>query len=96
MNLAKSDGFRFPFLCDECFWKVFFFFRLNISKNNLYVWETYIKGPEGTPYEGGCFEFEFKFSAEYPFVAPKVRAESISLKFRCDLKSIVSLFPIID
>lgn len=89
-------GLGFLSFVMNAFGKFSFFFRLNISKNNLYVWETYIKGPEGTPYEGGCFEFEFKFSAEYPFVAPKVRAESISLKFRCDLKSIVSLFPIID
>lgn len=29
-----------------------------------------ITGPEGTPYEGGCFVFDLFFPAGYPNVAP--------------------------
>ena len=31
-----------------------------------------IRGPEGTPYEGGLFYLDISFPAEYPFKAPKL------------------------
>ncbi|EKX42637.1 hypothetical protein GUITHDRAFT_39945, partial [Guillardia theta CCMP2712] len=39
---------------------------------NIYEWEGFVNGPEGTPYEGGRFKFEMKFPAEYPFKPPKL------------------------
>ena len=45
---------------------------MKISEDNLYVWEAQLKGPEGTPYEGGTFHFKLKFEIDYPFVAPTV------------------------
>lgn len=39
---------------------------------NIYEWDCYIKGPEGTPYEGGIFELGAVFTSEYPFKAPKL------------------------
>ncbi len=39
---------------------------------NIFKWNCYIKGPEGTPYEGGLFEIASIFTAEYPFKPPKL------------------------
>jgi ubiquitin-conjugating enzyme E2 D/E len=39
---------------------------------DLYKWEGCIIGPEGTPYEGGCFKLNIIFPINYPFKPPKV------------------------
>lgn len=39
---------------------------------DLYQWEGCIIGPEGTPYEGGCFKLNINFPINYPFKPPKV------------------------
>ncbi|KAJ9465990.1 Protein PEROXIN-4 [Diplonema papillatum] len=36
-------------------------------------WKGYIKGPEGTPYEGGVFELDFSIPHDYPLVPVEVR-----------------------
>ncbi|XP_054152613.1 uncharacterized protein LOC128951386 [Oppia nitens] len=33
---------------------------------------TYLNGPEGSPYEGGVFEVDLKFPAEYPMRVPNI------------------------
>ena len=35
-------------------------------------WKATIFGPEGTPYHGGIFDLDVKFSPEYPFKPPKI------------------------
>jgi ubiquitin-conjugating enzyme E2 D/E len=42
------------------------------SGASLYVWEASVSGPEGSPYEGGLFNLEFKFPDNYPFKPPDV------------------------
>ncbi len=39
---------------------------------NIYQWTCFIKGPEGTPYEGGTFELAAVFTSQYPFKPPKL------------------------
>uniref|UniRef100_A0A6C0ACT3 E2 ubiquitin-conjugating enzyme n=1 Tax=viral metagenome TaxID=1070528 RepID=A0A6C0ACT3_9ZZZZ len=38
--------------------------------DNLNKWRGFIKGPDDSPYEGGIFELQIKFSQDYPFSAP--------------------------
>jgi ubiquitin-conjugating enzyme E2 D/E len=40
--------------------------------DDLYNWSGSIKGPEGTPYDGGMFELAMEFPSDFPFKAPKV------------------------
>lgn len=42
------------------------------NEDNIYKWICFIKGPEGTPYEGGTFELGCVFTSEYPFKPPKL------------------------
>ena len=44
----------------------------NLKEDNLVEWEASIKGPQGTPYEGGTFYLDIVFSEMYPFKPPKV------------------------
>ena len=43
-----------------------------VSDADLLHWKGHIKGPEGTPYEGGEFCIDINLPADYPFVPPKV------------------------
>ena len=45
----------------------------NPIDNKMDHWKATIFGPEGTPYHGGVFELELKFTKDYPFKPPKVR-----------------------
>ena len=44
-----------------------------VSESNLLHWKGTIKGPDGTPYEGGTFIVDINLPGDYPFVPPKVR-----------------------
>lgn len=42
------------------------------DESDLLKWRGTIKGPVGTPYEGGKFSIDIELPADYPFVPPKV------------------------
>jgi ubiquitin-conjugating enzyme E2 G2 len=39
----------------------------------MLLWEAFIEGPEGTPFEGGIFAAELKFPKDYPLAPPSMR-----------------------
>lgn len=41
--------------------------------NSLYQWHGNLRGPEGTPYEGGVFHIEIMFPMDYPVSPPTVK-----------------------
>ncbi|CAG2163366.1 unnamed protein product [Oppiella nova] len=41
--------------------------------DNLLVWKVFLNGPKETPYEGGMFEIELRFPANYPTRGPDMR-----------------------
>eukprot|EP00930_Biecheleria_cincta_P057564 TRINITY_DN4347_c0_g2_i1.p1 TRINITY_DN4347_c0_g2~~TRINITY_DN4347_c0_g2_i1.p1 ORF type:complete len:222 (+),score=47.52 TRINITY_DN4347_c0_g2_i1:144-809(+) len=41
--------------------------------DNMLRWKARIQGPEGSPYEGGCFELDIDMSSRYPLEPPKVK-----------------------
>eukprot|EP00347_Sterkiella_histriomuscorum_P023864 403333121 len=41
--------------------------------NSLYIWHGNLRGPEGTPFEGGVFHIEITFPQDYPVSPPAIR-----------------------
>jgi ubiquitin-conjugating enzyme E2 D/E len=41
-----------------------------VNDDDIFNWRAFIKGPAGTPFEGGCFELAVRFPSEYPFKPP--------------------------
>ena len=50
-----------------------------VDEANLLHWKGHIKGPVGTPYEGGFFDIDIQLPSDYPFVPPKARAAPCSV-----------------
>ena len=45
---------------------------VQLKDGNLFEWQAAIRGPAGTPYEGGTFKLDLKFPRNYPREAPSV------------------------
>jgi len=44
-----------------------------VSEKNLFVWHCNMRGPEGTPYEGGIFHVVLNFPQDYPQKPPTLQ-----------------------
>eukprot|EP01139_Manchomonas_bermudensis_P011913 Amastigsp_a344630_31.p2 type:complete len:266 gc:universal Amastigsp_a344630_31:1-798(+) len=49
---------------------------VRIDESRMDVWRALIIGPEGTPYENGCFQFDVFFPQTYPKTPPLVNLET--------------------
>jgi len=43
------------------------------DKNNIFIWDAMLTGPDGTPYEKGLFNLTIEFPKEYPYKPPKMK-----------------------
>ena len=43
------------------------------NMEDLFLWDAMISGPDDSPWEGGMFSLQLKFSENYPSVPPLVR-----------------------
>ncbi len=41
--------------------------------SSLYIWHGNLRGPEGTPYEGGVFHLQLTFPQNYPVSPPVIQ-----------------------
>ncbi|OIR58252.1 MAG: ubiquitin-conjugating enzyme E2 [Amphiamblys sp. WSBS2006] len=46
------------------------------EENNLFKWKATMKGPEGTPFEGGIFVLDVALLNDYPFRPPTIKFRS--------------------
>ncbi|EWC86487.1 hypothetical protein PFNF54_04504 [Plasmodium falciparum NF54] len=44
----------------------------HMKDTNIFEWVGFIKGPSGTPYEGGHFILDITIPNDYPYNPPKV------------------------
>jgi ubiquitin-conjugating enzyme E2 G1 len=50
-----------------------YFYSIEPDSKNFYIWNVLLIGPPDSPFEGGIFKCEFKFTPEYPNKAPGFR-----------------------
>lgn len=43
------------------------------SEKDIFKWDAYLKGPAGSPFEGGVFHVPIDIPSEYPLAPPKAR-----------------------
>ncbi|KAK9901619.1 hypothetical protein WJX75_005155 [Coccomyxa subellipsoidea] len=46
---------------------------LEPDDSNIHKWKAYVKGPNGTPYQGGVFQLNIRVPDQYPLVPPAVQ-----------------------
>jgi ubiquitin-protein ligase len=49
------------------------YFSAAPSPKNLYLWRGFVRGPVGSPWEGGIFKLTMEFAKDYPYSPPIVK-----------------------
>ena len=43
-----------------------------INEDNLFIWDVLVRGPDDTPFDGGCFKGKLVFPKDYPLHPPEL------------------------
>lgn len=49
------------------------FCSIQPDENDMMYWRAKLVGPSDSPYEGGIFNIDIKFSRTYPYQAPDIK-----------------------
>lgn len=59
--------------------------------SNILDWHFVVKGPEGTPYEGGFYHGKLVFPSEFPFKPPSIYMITPNGRFKCNTRLCLSI-----
>ncbi|XP_043257517.1 ubiquitin-conjugating enzyme E2 J2 [Colletes gigas] len=59
--------------------------------SNILEWHYVVKGPEGTPYEGGFYHGKLIFPGEFPFQPPSIYMRTPNGRFKVNTKLCLSI-----
>jgi len=60
-------------------------------ETNILEWHYVVRGPKGTPYEGGVYHGKLKFPKNYPFGPPSIYMLTPSGRFMPSTKLCLSM-----
>eukprot|EP01113_Clastostelium_recurvatum_P019640 TRINITY_DN2318_c1_g1_i3.p1 TRINITY_DN2318_c1_g1~~TRINITY_DN2318_c1_g1_i3.p1 ORF type:complete len:591 (-),score=156.19 TRINITY_DN2318_c1_g1_i3:28-1800(-) len=52
------------------------YYEVFVTEGDMLLWTFLLKGPPGTPYEGGLWAIRYQFPSDYPFKPPKVNFQN--------------------
>lgn len=59
--------------------------------SNILEWHYVVRGPEGTPYEGGMYHGKLLFPSEFPFKPPSIYMITPNGRFKCNTRLCLSI-----
>ncbi|XP_070561894.1 ubiquitin-conjugating enzyme E2 J2-like [Ptychodera flava] len=59
--------------------------------SNILEWHYVVRGPEGTPYEGGYYHGKLVFPREFPFKPPSIYMITPNGRFKCNTRLCLSI-----
>ncbi|XP_033641864.1 ubiquitin-conjugating enzyme E2 J2-like [Asterias rubens] len=59
--------------------------------SNILEWHYVVRGPEGTPYEGGLYHGKLVFPREFPFKPPSIYMITPNGRFKCNTRLCLSI-----
>lgn len=59
--------------------------------SNILEWHYVVRGPEGTPYEGGIYHGKLIFPSEFPYKPPSIYILTPNGRFKCNTRLCLSI-----
>lgn len=50
--------------------------KASLVNNNIFHWQVFIRGPDGSPYVGGLFHLDIRIPNEFPLKPPHIRFQT--------------------
>merc|ERR1712216_275951 len=67
--------------------------KVHLVDSDIFNWEVELKGPDGSPYQGGTFWFSLNFPPDYPAKMPRIRCMTQIFHCNIDRSGTVCLGP---